>query len=306
MEIGTPTCPHLKGVGQGANALARPNQMSGGCHFLLGQRLSSLHEAHSGEPYKSTYVVWAQVAYVVQHVRFGLLSNATIGGNLTPTGPPYGARFISIGGLFAHPHSLSIATERKAHAPDVQAVAEGVCFVQVAVVDAEGNASRVGFHKICPGSDDPGQSLFQFLQLVRRPAAVIIPVKGPVAFKVQLTAHTQQLHIHAKDLRPDLTTIGEGAFSFCTSLTSVTIPDSVTTIGEGAFYGCSSLTSVTIGKSVSEIGKEAFKGCNIDTIVCYPKIPPKTNDSFDRFENLIIPTGCEEAYANSDWGQYLK
>ncbi|MBR3608624.1 MAG: leucine-rich repeat domain-containing protein, partial [Bacteroidales bacterium] len=106
---------------------------------------------------------------------------------------------------------------------------------------------------------------------------------------------------------PDsVTTIGERAFSFCTSLTSVTIPDSVTTIGEGAFYGCSSLTSVTIGKSVSEIGKEAFKGCNIDTIVCYPKIPPKTNDSFDRFENLIIPTGCEEAYANSDWGQYLK
>ena len=106
---------------------------------------------------------------------------------------------------------------------------------------------------------------------------------------------------------PDsVTTIGDYAFSSCESLTSVTIPDSVTTIGSSAFYECSSLTSVTIGKSVSEIGKHAFKGCNIDTIVCYPKIPPKINDSFDRFENLIVPTGCEEAYANSDWGQYLE
>ena len=61
-----------------------------------------------------------------------------------------------------------------------------------------------------------------------------------------------------------------------------------------------------IGKSVSEIGKQAFKECNIYTIVCCPEIPPKLNDSFDGFENLIVPTGCEEAYANSDWGQYIE
>ena len=92
----------------------------------------------------------------------------------------------------------------------------------------------------------------------------------------------------------------------CHSLTSVTIPNSVTTIGDYAFSWCSSLTSVTIGKSVSEIGKQAFKECNIDTIVCCSKIPPKIDDSFCKFENLIVPTGCEEAYANSDWGQYLE
>ena len=106
---------------------------------------------------------------------------------------------------------------------------------------------------------------------------------------------------------PDsVTTIGGYAFAGCRSLTSVTIPDSVTMIEKCAFFICNSLTSVTIGKSVSEIGEAAFKGCNIDTIVCCPQVPPKLNNSFGEFENLIVPTGCEEAYANSDWGQYLE
>ena len=48
----------------------------------------------------------------------------------------------------------------------------------------------------------------------------------------------------------------------CSSLTSVTIPNSVTSIGELAFGGCSSLTSITIPNSVTFIGNEAFLACS--------------------------------------------
>ena len=40
------------------------------------------------------------------------------------------------------------------------------------------------------------------------------------------------------------------------------IPDSVTSIGEGAFWGCSSLTGITIPDSVTEIEGWAFSGCD--------------------------------------------
>ncbi|MFQ7010539.1 MAG: leucine-rich repeat domain-containing protein, partial [Oscillospiraceae bacterium] len=58
-----------------------------------------------------------------------------------------------------------------------------------------------------------------------------------------------------------VTSIGNFAFSECTSLTSMTIPDSVTCIGNCAFDSCTSLTSVTIPDSVTSIGVYAFCAC---------------------------------------------
>ena len=56
--------------------------------------------------------------------------------------------------------------------------------------------------------------------------------------------------------------ISDSAFYNCTSLTSVTIPNSVTSIGEGAFNGCQSLTSIDIPNSVTTIGESAFSDCD--------------------------------------------
>lgn len=59
-----------------------------------------------------------------------------------------------------------------------------------------------------------------------------------------------------------VTSIGYRAFSGCSGLTSVTIPDGVTNIGDSVFCGCSRLTSVTIGNGVTSIGSGAFDGCS--------------------------------------------
>ena len=67
-----------------------------------------------------------------------------------------------------------------------------------------------------------------------------------------------------------VTSIGGGAFSYCRSLTSVTIGNSVTSIGDEAFAYCSGLTSVTIGNSVTSIGESAFDNCTALTSVTIP------------------------------------
>ncbi len=54
--------------------------------------------------------------------------------------------------------------------------------------------------------------------------------------------------------------IGEGAFSGCSKLTSITMPDTMTNIGECAFENCTSLISITIPDSVTSIGRYAFCG----------------------------------------------
>jgi hypothetical protein len=67
-----------------------------------------------------------------------------------------------------------------------------------------------------------------------------------------------------------VTTIGDGAFYYCRSLTSVTIPNGVTSIGEAAFSRCRNLLSVTIFNGAKTIGKMAFDGCGRLTSITIP------------------------------------
>ena len=68
----------------------------------------------------------------------------------------------------------------------------------------------------------------------------------------------------------NVTDIGYSAFSGCTSLTSVVIPDGVTSIGEEAFYDCTSLASITIPNGVTSIGNIAFCDCTSLTSITIP------------------------------------
>ena len=68
--------------------------------------------------------------------------------------------------------------------------------------------------------------------------------------------------IKSVTIEQGVTSIGKGAFLYCSSLTSVSIPSSVTSIGNYAFQNCSSLISVTIPSGVTSIGDYAFENCS--------------------------------------------
>ena len=67
-----------------------------------------------------------------------------------------------------------------------------------------------------------------------------------------------------------VTYIGEHAFEYCTSLTSITIPSGVMGIGDWAFLGCSNLTSITIPNGMTCIGYRAFEDCSSLTSITIP------------------------------------
>ena len=85
-----------------------------------------------------------------------------------------------------------------------------------------------------------------------------------------------------------VTNIGESAFSFCSSLASVFLPNSLTSIEKSTFHECSNLTSVIIPSSVTSIGDYAFYWCNsLASVIIPSSVTSIGNDAFFHCENLV-------------------
>jgi hypothetical protein len=93
---------------------------------------------------------------------------------------------------------------------------------------------------------------------------------------------------------PDsVTSIGRGAFVLCTNLTRMVIPASVLKIEKQAFYYCKGLTNVTIPNGVTCIGDSAFYGCENLTNIKIPNSVTDIGDSAffgcENLDNVTIP-----------------
>ncbi|MBP5601704.1 MAG: leucine-rich repeat protein [Treponema sp.] len=89
------------------------------------------------------------------------------------------------------------------------------------------------------------------------------------------------------------TAISDYVFANCSSLKSITIPDTVLSIGKYAFYNCSSLEEISVPSSVATIGEYAFYGCSSAEEITLPNsievINENTFDGCSSLEVIQIP-----------------
>ena len=92
-----------------------------------------------------------------------------------------------------------------------------------------------------------------------------------------------------------VTTIRDGAFSYCKTLKSIDIPSSVTCIEYYAFEYCTNLTTVTMSDNVTSIGNHAFDHCsNLVSINLSSGLNAIENSTFqwcEKLTSIAIPNG---------------
>ena len=90
--------------------------------------------------------------------------------------------------------------------------------------------------------------------------------------------------------------IGNNTFQDCTSLASITIPNSVMSIGNRVFLGCSALASVNL-LNVKTIGNGVFAGCSSISSIALPNSVTSIGDGvFEGCSKLTSITGVNNAY----------
>jgi len=101
------------------------------------------------------------------------------------------------------------------------------------------------------------------------------------------------LDINNVEIESGVTSIGDSAFSGCSTLSSITIPDGVTSIGDSAFFYCGSLSSIVIPDSVTRIGDSAFSICSNLSGITIPDGVTRIGDSAffncSALSSIVIP-----------------
>ena len=137
------------------------------------------------------------------------------------------------------------------------------------------------------------------------PATVTINGKEYSVTSIGDYAFSECSSLQSVTIPNSVTNIGGRAFQGCSNLQSVTIPNSVTSIGIGAFYSCSSLRSITIPNSVTTIGVGAFEFCsNLQSVTIPNSVTTIGEDAFFDCSSLqsVTINGNPKIGDDAFWG----
>jgi hypothetical protein len=127
---------------------------------------------------------------------------------------------------------------------------------------------------VAKGGDTPTPTVDTAVALIE---GTITEAKYETVKTVRNYAFSSCTSLTSVDL-PQAATFGNYAFSGCTSLTSVDLPQA-TTFGSSAFQGCTSLTSVDLPQATT-FGSSAFQGCKQITRITLPKVQKINGQNF--------------------------
>lgn len=97
--------------------------------------------------------------------------------------------------------------------------------------------------------------------------------------------------------------IGEEAFRFCSSLSSITLPEGLKCIEKEAFSSCSSLSIITLPAGLEVIGEEAFSWCYALSSVSIPASVVSIEDgAFSQCSDDLVLTVVQDSYAHQ-WAE---
>ena len=126
-------------------------------------------------------------------------------------------------------------------------------------------------YSIAGGNEGSSMGVPYYDSHISHPSAIKRVILGRSVISMGNGAFTDCTSLISIHISEGVTSIGAGVFDECSSLKLVYIPNSVTSIGDLAFRDCTSLTSINIPESVTSIGEQAFFYCSSLTLVYIPE-----------------------------------
>ena len=132
---------------------------------------------------------------------------------------------------------------------------------------------------------------------------ISLDLSGSAITSIEDSAFISCTSLTSVTLPNSVNSIGDSAFNGCTSLASITLPNNLTSIGISAFNRCTNLTSINIPNTVTSIGGSAFQSCAGLTSINIPSsVTSIESSAFNRCTGLTSVTIPGSVKSIGDWG----